>query len=166
MTGRSSATPSGVDGANGVFRYGTSGFPGDSFGNTNYWVDVVFGTTPPPDVKAPTVVSSTPVGGSTGVSITDPVVVGFSEAMNQSSVAVTLSDAGSNVVAGSLSYASATNKATLTPNAPLAPGTTYSVTVTGTTGAISESSLGFWSLSAASLNCSTSSGGSLLKSLP
>jgi len=33
---------SGVDGANGVYRYGASGFPSDSFKNTNYWVDVVF----------------------------------------------------------------------------------------------------------------------------
>ncbi|MNO02718.1 hypothetical protein D3C81_2232050 [compost metagenome] len=33
---------SGVDGANGVFRYGTNVFPNDSFRSTNYWVDVVF----------------------------------------------------------------------------------------------------------------------------
>jgi hypothetical protein len=34
---------SGTDGPNGVYRYGTStGFPADSFNNTNYWVDVIF----------------------------------------------------------------------------------------------------------------------------
>jgi hypothetical protein len=33
---------SGVDGANGVYRYGSAAFPTDSFKNTNYWVDVVF----------------------------------------------------------------------------------------------------------------------------
>ena len=33
---------SGTDGPNGVFRSGTTGYPGNSFGNTNYWVDVVF----------------------------------------------------------------------------------------------------------------------------
>jgi hypothetical protein len=33
---------SGTDGPNGVYRYGTTtGFPTDSFNNTNYWVDVV-----------------------------------------------------------------------------------------------------------------------------
>lgn len=32
----------GVDGGNGVFRYGASGFPGETFRATNYWVDVVF----------------------------------------------------------------------------------------------------------------------------
>jgi hypothetical protein len=33
---------SGVDGANGVYRYGSNVFPTDSFKSTNYWVDVVF----------------------------------------------------------------------------------------------------------------------------
>ena len=33
---------SGIDGPNGVYRYGTTAFPTDSFKNTNYWVDVVF----------------------------------------------------------------------------------------------------------------------------
>jgi hypothetical protein len=37
------ALQSGVDGPNGVFRYGPSGFP-SSGGSNNYWVDVVFQT--------------------------------------------------------------------------------------------------------------------------
>ena len=36
------ALRNGVDGPNGVFRYGEGGFPTDSFGAANYWVDVVF----------------------------------------------------------------------------------------------------------------------------
>jgi hypothetical protein len=32
----------GVDGPNGVFHYGASAFPSDTFQSTNYWVDVVF----------------------------------------------------------------------------------------------------------------------------
>ena len=33
----------GMDGSNGVYRYGsTSGFPTDTFNKSNYWVDVVF----------------------------------------------------------------------------------------------------------------------------
>jgi CubicO group peptidase (beta-lactamase class C family) len=37
------ALKSGVDGANGVYRYGsTTGFPNQSWKNSNYWVDVVF----------------------------------------------------------------------------------------------------------------------------
>ena len=33
-----------VDGANGVFKYGPSGFPNSTYKSTNYWVDVVFAT--------------------------------------------------------------------------------------------------------------------------
>ncbi|KGJ73379.1 hypothetical protein GY21_11520 [Cryobacterium roopkundense] len=33
---------SGTDGANGVYRYGSTGFPTQSFASSNYWVDVVF----------------------------------------------------------------------------------------------------------------------------
>ena len=37
------ALQNGVDGGNGVYRYGTSGgFPNSSYQSTNYWVDVVF----------------------------------------------------------------------------------------------------------------------------
>jgi hypothetical protein len=35
---------SGTDGPNGVYRYGTSGFPNSTYNNTNYWVDVTFNT--------------------------------------------------------------------------------------------------------------------------
>ncbi|MDQ1492746.1 MAG: hypothetical protein QOJ23_5260, partial [Actinomycetota bacterium] len=38
-----SALASGVDGLDGVYHYG-SGFPTDSYQDTNYWVDVVFST--------------------------------------------------------------------------------------------------------------------------
>ncbi|MDH6237584.1 DUF4082 domain-containing protein [Cryobacterium sp. CG_9.6] len=35
---------SGTDGPNGLYRYGTGGFPTSSYQNSNYWVDVVFTT--------------------------------------------------------------------------------------------------------------------------
>ncbi len=38
------ALQSGTDGVNGVYRYGTSGFPSTSYKASNYWVDVVFTT--------------------------------------------------------------------------------------------------------------------------
>ncbi|HYY78527.1 MAG TPA: DUF4082 domain-containing protein, partial [Actinomycetes bacterium] len=41
------ALANGVDGANGVYRYGASGFPTSSYRSSNYWVDVVFATTAP-----------------------------------------------------------------------------------------------------------------------
>ena len=37
------ALPNGVDGGNGVYRYGTSSaFPNQTWQSSNYWVDVVF----------------------------------------------------------------------------------------------------------------------------
>jgi len=122
---------SGTDGANGVYKANAPGFPGDSFNNTNYWVDVDFSTQAPPDLTAPTMTSASPVSGSTSVSVTDPVVVTFSEAMNQSSLAITLKDASNQTVPATLSYNASTNTATLTPNNPLTSGATYNVSVAG-----------------------------------
>ena len=36
------ALADGDGGPNGVYRYGPSGFPTNTYGSTNYWVDVVF----------------------------------------------------------------------------------------------------------------------------
>jgi len=38
------ALQNGTDGANGVYRYGTSRFPSTGYKSSNYWVDVVFTT--------------------------------------------------------------------------------------------------------------------------
>ena len=46
-----------------------SAFPGNSFNATNYWVDVVF-EDGAPDPNPPTVVSTTPAAGATGVGVT------------------------------------------------------------------------------------------------
>jgi chitodextrinase len=39
----------GEDGPNGVYQYGPGGFPTQTSRSSNYWVDVVFDTIPPPD---------------------------------------------------------------------------------------------------------------------
>jgi hypothetical protein len=36
------ALANGVNGGNGVYRYGGNAFPNSTFNSTNYWVDVVF----------------------------------------------------------------------------------------------------------------------------
>jgi hypothetical protein len=46
------APSDGEVGGNGVFRYG-GGFPAFAFNGNNYWVDVVFSTTPPPPPQCP-----------------------------------------------------------------------------------------------------------------
>ena len=59
------ALPSATSGGNGVYQYGATGFPTNSFNATNYWVDVVFAaslsdTTPPviSAIKATTIDSA------------------------------------------------------------------------------------------------------------
>jgi hypothetical protein len=51
----------GVDGSNGVYKQGTSGFPRSTYKSSNYWVDVVFNTNPP---AAPTGLAATPVSSA------------------------------------------------------------------------------------------------------
>ena len=66
-------------GGNGVYRYGPTAFPTDTFNSTNYWVDVVFATSVGPDTTAPTVTARTPVPGATGVAVSTAVTATFSE---------------------------------------------------------------------------------------
>jgi hypothetical protein len=48
------APESAAVGGNGVFRTG-GGFPTSTYNSANYWVDVVFAITPPPDTRPPTI---------------------------------------------------------------------------------------------------------------
>jgi uncharacterized protein DUF4082 len=46
------ALQNGVDGPNGVYAYGSGGFPTSTFRAANYWVDVVFAPEPAPGLAA------------------------------------------------------------------------------------------------------------------
>ncbi|WP_199751903.1 N,N-dimethylformamidase beta subunit family domain-containing protein [Actinoplanes sp. ATCC 53533] len=121
----------GIDGVNGVYRFGT-GYPTLAWESANYWVDVVFapggGT---PDTTAPTVTARTPAAGATGVPAATTATATFSEPVQSSTVALVLKDAGGTTVPASVAYDAATRKATLTPTAALAASTTYTVTASG-----------------------------------
>ena len=67
------ALADGVDGGNGVYRYGASAFPNQTYRSENYWVDVVYTAVAPggPDTTPPTVVATTPASGATGVLVDD-----------------------------------------------------------------------------------------------
>jgi hypothetical protein len=126
------ALASGVDGFNGVYRYGT-GFPNQVWMNANYWVDVVFAPAgpPPPDTTPPTVTATTPAAGATGVATTTAVTATFSEPLQTGTAALSLRDAGGTAVAGALTYDAATRTARFTPSAALAAGTGYTATASG-----------------------------------
>ena len=56
------ALATGVDGVNGVYKQGTSGFPSvAAYQSSNYWIDVVFAIQPP---AAPTGLTATPLSSS------------------------------------------------------------------------------------------------------
>jgi hypothetical protein len=72
----------GEDGSNGVYRYGSSGFPNLSWQSRNYWVDVAFSRTTSSDTTAPTVTlfsipatATTLTVGITGFTATDNIGV-------------------------------------------------------------------------------------------
>ena len=116
-------------GGNGVFHAGGPGFPTQMNDGWSYTVDVVFDTTQPP--SHPAVTSATPDAGSSSNPVsTDPTAT-FSEAVVPSSVSFTVKDPNGNTVSGTISFNSADTVATFTPANPLAPGTTYTVTIAG-----------------------------------
>lgn len=124
----------GVDGGNGVFRYGPSAFPTDAFNATNFWVDVVFSTTAPVDTTPPTVTSVAPAANATDVGASATVLAFFSEALDSTSISSStfeLRNAAGNLVTASVAYDSATSRATLTPNTALSFGATYTARVRG-----------------------------------
>jgi Domain of unknown function (DUF4082)/Bacterial Ig-like domain/Bacterial Ig domain len=120
----------GMDGANGVFRYGPSAFPGQSYLSSNYWVDVLFATTFTDEV-APSVVATSPASGATKVSPSTNVTARFSEPVQTGSIAFVLRDSQGNSVPAALSYDPSSTTATLNPSVDLPLGGTYTARVSG-----------------------------------
>ena len=128
------ALANGVDGPNGVYVYGASAFPTQTYNATNYWVDVVFATTAPADSSPPTVSSTTVPGGSSAADPGGNITITFNEAMDPSTVngsTIQLLDAAGNVVPATVTYDAATRTATLNPTGTLAASTTYTLVVKG-----------------------------------
>jgi hypothetical protein len=129
------APADGTSGANGVYRYAdASTFPTDTYASSNYWVDVVFDTTAPPDTTPPVVTGVAPLDGATGAAPAGDVTVAFDEPLDGATVNGTtfqLRDATGALVAATVGYDEPTRTARLDPSTDLAPSTTYSVTVRG-----------------------------------
>ncbi len=115
-----------ASGGNGVYLYGTGGgFPSNSGNGSNYWVDVMFNSTPP------TVVGMTPGSGAVDVVPGSPITAIFSEPVQVGTVSFGLENSLGQAIAGTLSYDATTNSAIFTPNAPLAASTQYTATLSG-----------------------------------
>jgi len=81
----------------------------------------------------PTVISTVPLNGATGVPINQALSATFSEAMNPATIdgaTFTLTGPGATAVTGVVTYVPAGSVATFTPTANLAPSTVYTATIT------------------------------------
>jgi hypothetical protein len=132
----------GESGGNGVYKYGASGFPDQTYRSSNYWVDVVFttnvtNTTPPAtDTTTPTVSSTSPSDGVTNANTGTSITATFSEAIDPATINANtflLQDATNAIVPATVTYDAATRTATLQPSNVLTAGTTYRATISGGT---------------------------------
>jgi hypothetical protein len=125
------ALASGVDGANGVYRYAAGGgFPSSSSNSSNYWVDAVFASTPD-DLTAPAVIRATPSNGTTFAPTSANVTARFTEAVQAQTISLVLRDAANNVVPAAVTYDAVAKTVTLDPSADLVEGVTYTATLSG-----------------------------------
>ncbi len=88
------------------------------------------------DTSAPTVTSTSPQNGATGVTMGTTVSATFSESLDASTVTTStfeLRTPANALVAGSVGYNAQTKTATFTPSAPLAASTTYTARLIGGT---------------------------------
>ncbi len=129
--------PGNAETLNGVFKWGASGFPNQSFNAANYWVDPIY-LTLGGDTTAPNVTQRAPVAGATGVSAGTTVTATFSEGMMASSISAStfeLRNAGGQLVPATVTYSSPTRTATLQSSATLAFNSPYTARVkSGSTG--------------------------------
>src|ERR1700730_17813991 len=94
-----------------------------------------------PDTTAPTVLSTTPAQGATGVALTSAVQASFSKAMNSATLTTatfTLTGPGATAVPGAVTYTATGFVATFTPTLALTPSTLFTATIT--TGAQDQAS--------------------------
>jgi hypothetical protein len=124
------APSSAASGGNGVFVYGASQFPSQTYSGSNYWVDAVFNSTFV-NSPIPQVAWTTPATNATGVALISTVSAGFSKAVVASSVQLTLTGPNNQTVSGTLSYNANSFTSTFTPSAALLANTTYTATVSG-----------------------------------
>ncbi len=86
-----------------------------------------------PDLVPPTATTVAPLAASTGACPNAPVTATFSLAMNPATITgttFTLTGPGTTPVAGTVTYAAASNTATFTPSSALALNTAYTATIT------------------------------------
>jgi Domain of unknown function (DUF4082)/Bacterial Ig-like domain len=145
-----------ADGGNGVFSTTIGAFPNQTYNSSNYFIDMQVreGAT-----TALAAASESPAPASVGSAATTPVRVAFSKPIDPATLtssSFTLTAADGSSVPASLSLDSGAQVATLTPDAALGFGTTYSARLERTIATSGGSSLGApftWSFTTAACPC-------------
>jgi hypothetical protein len=117
-----------ADGLNGVYSTAVGGFPNQSYVSSNYFVDAVIASGPPPVVS-----TQVPAADATGIAASTPVQASFSRPLDPTTVtgsSFTLTGPGGAPVAATVSYDTTTQTASLAPSSPLSDSTTYTVRLT------------------------------------
>ena len=117
---------------NGVFTTG-QGIPGDSYRQTNYFVDAVYS---PTDTTPITVTTTNPLDGSTSVNKSTTLTANYSRSAIPSSVTFTVKDSAGNDVAGVASYDDSQRMSTFDPTADLSSGTKYTATISASSAGV------------------------------
>lgn len=109
---------------------GATDLAGTALAQNYVWT---FTTGAVPVVVPPTVISTIPINGATGVPLNQIVSATFSTAMNPATInsgTFTLTGPGSTAVSGLVAYAAVGNTLTFTPTVNLAPNTLFTATIT------------------------------------
>src|SRR5262249_49540313 len=95
----------------------------------------------------------TPAAGATAVVTSTAVTASFSKPIQPATLSFVLTDPGNNTVPAVVTYNTNTSRATLTPDLPLLPATTYTATVSGATDLLGNvmSALVTWSFTTSNL---------------
>ena len=102
---------------------------GNAMASDYHWS---FTTASAPDTTPPTVSSTSPINGATGVAVSTIITATFSEEMDASTITTdtfTVGSSGGNV-SGTVSYNSGLKTATFTPSGNLSDSTAYSAMIT------------------------------------
>ena len=116
---------------NGVYANG-HGYPSATFGDTNYWVDVLFTRD---DLTPPSLAVRTPLAGSTSVAPSVKPAATFAGTVTASTVSMTLKDITNTPVPGSFAYDPTTRTVVFTPSTPLTHGGIYTAAVSASSSA-------------------------------
>jgi len=124
--------PAGVPAGNGLYRFGSPGFPTSTFGATSYGLDLRFDAEAGPGTSV-TVLDTRPADGLDLVSTGESLFLALSGAVDPGSVTVVATPEGTapgGPTAGTVTWDAALRTLRFTPAQPWAPGRRHTVRVT------------------------------------